>query len=63
MNNADENGSHFEIFLSRLCGGEHDSLLRVPATLFLSRLCGGELTFFEVTALISFLSRLCGGEH
>ena len=41
-------------FLSRLCGGEDNSLLHSPFQLFLSRLCGGEGTFLITTAFLFF---------
>ena len=33
-------------FLSRLCGGEADSLTSLVSGMFLSRLCGGEEEFY-----------------
>ena len=51
------------VFLSRLCGGEHDQPVGHGGDGFLSRLCGGELDGQGDYTHFLFLSRLCGGER
>ena len=51
------------IFLSRLCGGEYESMGKHPENTFLSRLCGGECYQIYFAKYEIFLSRLCGGEY
>ena len=51
------------MFLSRLCGGEYDSVMSALSGQFLSRLCGGESRRIVVGYKTFFLSRLCGGEY
>ena len=53
----------FQLFLSRLCGGEGDWSCQQVKGNFLSRLCGGEGETPKFLIDEKFLSRLCGGEE